>query len=217
MTTIRERFADERRGEIAAAAMSLFVRNGITQTTMQEIAAEVGLSAGALYRYFPSKDELAEAVFSVCCAENEQLFEAAIASEGAPLETLVAMGNGAWQLFEEPDRLERFAMNLETILASYRESLAIRERWVSVVHRGLEATQQLIERGQAAGEIDPSIDARNTAVALVAIHSGLQNLILQLGDEVDARGAFEAAITMLRRLAPAGSETAATSGGGTDR
>jgi len=217
MVSIRERFADERREEIIAAAMGLFVRNGIVQTTMQEIAAEVGLSAGALYRYFPGKDELVEAVFSVCRQENEQLFEAAMVSEGPPIETLVAMGSGAWQLFEEPDRRERIAMNLETILASYRESLAVRDRWVGVVHQGIEATQRLIERGQAAGELDPGIDARNTAVALVAIHSGLQSLVLQLGDEIDAAGVLEAAITMLRRLGPAGSATARKSGGGTER
>ena len=217
MVSLRERLADERREEIDAAAMGLFVRNGIVQTTMQEIAAEVGLSAGALYRYFPSKDELAEAVFSVCCQENEQLFEAAIESDGPPVDTLVAMGNDAWQLFEEPDRRERIAMNLETILASYRESLAVRERWVGVVHQGITATQRLIERAQATGEVDPAIDARNTAVALVAIHSGLQNLVLQLGDEIDTAGVLKAAITMLHRLAPAGSETATSSGGGTER
>ncbi len=203
MVSIRERFADERREEIVAAAIGLFVRNGIAQTTMQEIASEVGLSAGALYRYFPGKDELVEAVFAQCTDENEALFRAAVASNGDPLETLVGMGAGAWQLFDESDARDRMAMNLESILAVHRGSLAIRERWVDVVRQGVDATEQLLARGQAAGEIDPRVDRRNLAVALVAIHQGLQMLTLQLGDEVNPRGVLAAAVEMLRRLGPA--------------
>jgi AcrR family transcriptional regulator len=48
----------ERRARILDAAERCFIRNGFHRTTMQDVAAEAGMSAGNLYRYFPSKDAI---------------------------------------------------------------------------------------------------------------------------------------------------------------
>jgi TetR/AcrR family transcriptional repressor of uid operon len=48
----------DRRDEILEAAQRCFVRSGFHQTSMQEICAEAGMSAGNLYRYFPSKEAI---------------------------------------------------------------------------------------------------------------------------------------------------------------
>lgn len=53
----RHRFADTR-DRIEQAAVRLFVEKGVTETTIRDIARAVGLSEGALYRHFESKDEL---------------------------------------------------------------------------------------------------------------------------------------------------------------
>ena len=45
----------DRRDEILSAAQRCFVRSGFHQASMQEICAEAGMSAGNLYRYFPSR------------------------------------------------------------------------------------------------------------------------------------------------------------------
>src|SRR3954451_13775431 len=50
--------AGERRARILDAAERCFVRGGFHRTTMQDVAAEVGMSPGNLYRYFPSKDSI---------------------------------------------------------------------------------------------------------------------------------------------------------------
>ena len=50
MASLRERIAAERRAEILDAATRLFVRKGIEGATLQDIAAEVELTASALYR-----------------------------------------------------------------------------------------------------------------------------------------------------------------------
>jgi len=50
--------AERRRRQIMDAAIACFRRRGFHQATMQEICAEAGISAGALYRYFTGKDEL---------------------------------------------------------------------------------------------------------------------------------------------------------------
>lgn len=53
---------DARRREILTAAFQCFSKKGLHGTTMQEIADEAGLSAGALYRYFDGKEALIAAL-----------------------------------------------------------------------------------------------------------------------------------------------------------
>ena len=47
-----------RRAQIIAAARRRFAANGFHLTSMEDVIAESGLSAGALYGYFPSKNSL---------------------------------------------------------------------------------------------------------------------------------------------------------------
>ncbi|MFB7508760.1 TetR/AcrR family transcriptional regulator [Streptomyces broussonetiae] len=49
---------EAKRAEIVAAARRCFSRDGFHQTSMPDIAAEAGVSAGAPYRYFASKEEI---------------------------------------------------------------------------------------------------------------------------------------------------------------
>jgi AcrR family transcriptional regulator len=58
----RHRFTDTR-DRIEHAAIRLFVEKGIAETTIRDIAGAVGLSEGALYRHFASKDELVREAF----------------------------------------------------------------------------------------------------------------------------------------------------------
>jgi AcrR family transcriptional regulator len=62
MPKVSQEYRDERRAHILAAARRCFVRDGFHQTSMQELVSEAGLSSGAVYRYFPSKDAMIEAI-----------------------------------------------------------------------------------------------------------------------------------------------------------
>ncbi len=50
--------------KVDRAALDLFAANGVDGVSIGEIAAAAGVSQGALYRHYPSKDELAWALFS---------------------------------------------------------------------------------------------------------------------------------------------------------
>ena len=58
----------ERRERILEGAERAFVRHGFHATTMQHVADELGMSAGNLYRYFPSKDAIVE---GLCAVDQE--------------------------------------------------------------------------------------------------------------------------------------------------
>ena len=58
MPKVTEDYRVARRQEIADAALRAFRRKGFHATSMAEIIAEAGLSAGAIYGHFPSKEAL---------------------------------------------------------------------------------------------------------------------------------------------------------------
>jgi len=72
----------DRRDDILEAAGRCFVRSGFHQTSMQEICAEAGMSAGNLYRYFPSKEAIISAIAERDRAELAQDFARADLSLG---------------------------------------------------------------------------------------------------------------------------------------
>lgn len=43
--------------EIIESAIKLFAENGFTNTSIQEIVNDCGISKGAFYNYFPSKED----------------------------------------------------------------------------------------------------------------------------------------------------------------
>jgi AcrR family transcriptional regulator len=63
MPKVSQAHLDARRQQILDAARARFARHGFAHTSMADIVAESGLSIGAIYRYFTSKEEI---VVGVC-------------------------------------------------------------------------------------------------------------------------------------------------------
>ena len=62
MPKVSEEHLERRRQQILEAAKTCFATEGFHSTSMQDIFAASGLSAGAVYRYFPSKHSLIQAI-----------------------------------------------------------------------------------------------------------------------------------------------------------
>jgi AcrR family transcriptional regulator len=80
----------ERRDEILVAARALFARDGADRTTMRSVADAVGISAAAVYGYFPDKTSLYDATAEAAFQELGRRFAAAAATED-PVARLRAM------------------------------------------------------------------------------------------------------------------------------
>ncbi|MFD1332337.1 TetR/AcrR family transcriptional regulator [Methylopila musalis] len=96
--------AADTRGRIEAAALKLFAERGVEGASTREIARAVGVTEGALYRHFASKEELARALFH----DRYARFARAIREIGAEpepfarkVERLVAMFYAAFD--DDPD------------------------------------------------------------------------------------------------------------------
>jgi AcrR family transcriptional regulator len=62
MPKVTSEYRAQRRAHIMAAARRCFVRDGFHASSMQDLVAEAGMSSGAVYRYFASKDAVIEAI-----------------------------------------------------------------------------------------------------------------------------------------------------------
>jgi TetR/AcrR family transcriptional regulator, transcriptional repressor of aconitase len=69
MAKVSEQHKIARRSQILNAGWRCFDRNGLHVTRMDDIVAEAGLSAGAVYSYFKNKDDLIEAALATSMNE----------------------------------------------------------------------------------------------------------------------------------------------------
>src|SRR6185312_2815791 len=86
----RRRKAD-RPGEIISAAMAVFAERGFAAARLEEIAKRAGVSKGALYLYFETKEQLFRAVVDLAIAPNMQMVRAMIAAHPGPLADLLRL------------------------------------------------------------------------------------------------------------------------------
>jgi AcrR family transcriptional regulator len=89
---------EQTRQALLAAAAELFTTQGIEATSVDQVAASVGLTRGAVYASFRTKQEL---VMAVGRAETLFLDLSCLSREELPLrERLVLLGRELWQLHE---------------------------------------------------------------------------------------------------------------------
>src|SRR3989442_13372529 len=83
---------DDTRGRIIETAEALFRRLGFAKTAVADIAAELAMSPGNVYRVFPSKNAVVEAICQRCLAELEEKARAGARSRGPAAARLERLG-----------------------------------------------------------------------------------------------------------------------------
>src|SRR5260370_34757082 len=63
---------DDTRARIMGSAEALFRRMGFAKTAVADIAAELGMSPANVYRFFPSKNAVVEAICKRCLSDVEE-------------------------------------------------------------------------------------------------------------------------------------------------
>lgn len=84
MPRVSDDHLERRRRQILDAARRCFIRKGFHLTSMQDVFAESGLSAGAVYRYFKSKNEIIYAIATDKVGGAVKLLEDVLATDPLP-------------------------------------------------------------------------------------------------------------------------------------
>ena len=199
MTKVTQEHVEARRDAILSAAARLFARKGVSGATMAEIANEADLSAGAIYRYYKSKEDLLRAVFDEASARNQELFYGTAETVSSPLDALQEVGRKVWVDLDDRDA---FICDIQMALAAARdpEDYGIDLKATRDEVRTL--LRELVKQAQAAGEIDPTLDAEQLALILQACTAGIQMFKITPEDDLDLEGTFNLFVRMVRGLAP---------------
>lgn len=91
MPKVTSEYRAERRAQIMAAARRCFVRNGFHASSMQDLVAEAGMSSGAMYRYFASKEAVIEAIAADNLDQVVAVLARAIDAGASPQAALAAV------------------------------------------------------------------------------------------------------------------------------
>jgi hypothetical protein len=106
---------------------------------------------------------------------------------------LVGLESGAYR--------EHALVGMEAELAAARRPETLGETQRAMRRAELDITEELVRRAQAAGEIDPAVDARALSVLMNAIGLGLFQMVLSLGDQIDREAMAGIADQFFRRFA----------------
>lgn len=184
------RRAEARPDEVLDAALDLFIERGFAPTRVEDIARRAGLSKGAVYLYFSSKEEILKALVRraiVPIAENAAAL--ARTATGSPREVIATMVRGLVGRLADP-RLSAIPRLVIAESALFPDVAAMYRR--EVIDRGLAALGALIRRGIETGEfrpVDPDLAARNV-IGPIFVHMLLATVFLADGDDPIANDAF---------------------------
>ena len=173
-----------KRAAILQAAKQLFPQHGFDKVSMDQIAAEAGVSKLTVYSHFQDKETLfVEAVRHKCL---EQLPEASFAPalSGPIRERLLAIGQQFYALVSSDDAVGLQRM----ILADPRNAPRLgRMFWEAGPQRIIENFQAMLERAVVAGQLDIP-DTREAAGQFLCLLKGEVNMRMLCGPDACSHG-----------------------------
>jgi AcrR family transcriptional regulator len=148
----RAKRGEDRRAEIIAAAIKLFVAKGYSGTRLDEVAREAGVSKGLPYLYFDSKEELFKAVVREALLPPLIAGEARLqAHQGSVAELLRSL------VHDYADYIREVSGGIAKLVIAEANNFPEIARFYleEVVVRGRAFLAELLRRGIANGEFRP--------------------------------------------------------------
>ncbi|MBM4407278.1 MAG: TetR/AcrR family transcriptional regulator [Chloroflexi bacterium] len=163
----------EIRARIVVASLRVFAELGYRRATMQDVVRASGLSVGAIYTYFKSKDELFLAGCNLTTDASLGELAGRLAAGGTTAEKL-AIGVGYF--LDSIDAVGDLPGMGAFVVQAWTEAgtePAVRETLVRRREQLVTVGQMLLREGMARGEIPAWIDAEAVATAYMAMLDGL--------------------------------------------
>lgn len=184
--SLKERQRKEREALILTTAEEVFLEKGYHDTSMDEIAARVGIAKGTIYLHFPGKEELVVAILERDMQSFLQEIDSIIDSGAyaTPRTKLEAVLN-----YIHTGLFNKQAQLLSTIYSGVdlkhkimEKGCLIHELWDGAITR----VSILLEQGKVADELDSSIPTQVMLMTIFSIFSPRSYHHLLLGDNISS-------------------------------
>lgn len=193
MARVSDAHLEARRQSILTAATKVFSQKGIAAATMAEIAAEAGISPGAIYRYFENKEQLAQG----CMNESMDAVKQAWENPAALEMSFDELSRLTFESMEHEGESVDTQMFLEQALISVREGDAHAMAEFRESHgRVREGIRFLMEKQY--GDRLATLDAENLGEALFSFYWGAR-VLKMLMPELTPLKQLEAVQSLMNR------------------
>ena len=192
--------ADERRAATVEAMVDLAAEQNPSDITTTAIAQRMGLTQGALFRHFPTKDAILQAVMSWVTERLLARLDKAADGSSSPIAALEAAFMAHIEFVSEHPGVPRMLFG-----ELQRPGETLPRQMVRTLMRLYgERLRGLLEAGRARGELDPALDVEAAVVLFIGTIQGLVMQSLLAGDvsgiRRDAPGVFAIYLRGIRQL-----------------
>ncbi|MGD9933682.1 MAG: TetR/AcrR family transcriptional regulator [Dehalococcoidia bacterium] len=185
MARVTEEHIEARRRSILEAAARVFGECGIASATMADIAGAAGISAGAIYRYFPSKQDLAHACFKEGAAQIADLWGQRAAESPDPMAAFYSVAAQSFEELRTPEAAAHTRIMLENFLEVTRSGdQPLRDAANSEHRHIIRGLSAMLMAVQASGQLPAGIDTNHLGEALYAFWLGAR-IVRMLDPEFD--------------------------------
>ena len=167
--------SDQRRHQIMDAALTVFSHLGFERASMDDIAKEAGVSKGALYLYYKSKDAIIAKLLQLFFDQALKQVKLLAAGEGSVTEQLLAFTRVLTREMDRMAAMQPISLQFYAIAARHA---TIRQHLRAYFADYRALMEEVIQRGIAQGELRADISPAETAVTLTALLEGLALLWL---------------------------------------
>ena len=187
------------RASILQTAAEVFAERGYADTTLSQLIARSGLTKGAFYFHFTSKEQLAFAVLEEKQRQWLEFVSQRALDKPRAIDQLRALGPALIRLHRQDpsaysaQRLSRDLARLPGLAGPIRTQM---RGWIDLV-------AGLISQAQRDGDLPAHLDAAALAAILVAATDGLKDLSDILDPPSRARRGFEQRMQHLTELVEA--------------
>jgi AcrR family transcriptional regulator len=161
--------SEARRSQILQAATNVFSSLGFRKARMDDIVEESGLSKGALYWYFKSKDEIIEGIIRSFLDHEMKKLRQLEAAEGSAGDRLRAFSEIVIADFERMTPLLPMFYEFFGMVARHKTIQILYSRYM---HDFLSVLTPIIQKGIDTGEFR-RINAEDAAIGMGAIFEGI--------------------------------------------
>jgi len=170
--------ADERRAATVETVIELAGEQNPSDITTSAIAKRMGLTQGALFRHFPTKDAILKAVMEWVAERLLTRVDKAVQTASTPLAQLEAMFMAHVEFVAEHPGVPRMLFGE----LQRAEETPAKRMVQTLIRRYSDRLSRLIEQGKASGEVDSQVDTEAAGSLFVGTIQGLVMQSLLAGD-----------------------------------
>jgi TetR/AcrR family transcriptional regulator, acrAB operon repressor len=156
------------REELLAQSLALFAKRGVSNISLDDVAAAAGVTKGAIYWHFRNKDELLQAILDRIRSRWHDRVLAPVTKASNPRVRLERLFDGYAQLFGETPEVCLFLQ--QTLLDTQNKPCF--ERVAAVFEQTTAFIKRILDDGKRDGYFHKSLDSRTTASAIIGSLSG---------------------------------------------